>query len=116
MGTVLDSTRPWPSQCCNPSPETQPRGVDSIMSNQGCPGLELFECLFDQTGTASGGKLQLDVKATATVLATCAALFPQGLNSTTRSNLRAGCFEEYDNVSFLVSGFRIPVSFSDLIQ
>jgi hypothetical protein len=32
------------------------------------------------------------------------------------ANLPAGLFEDYDHVSFLVSGLHIPVSFGDLIQ
>ena len=37
-------------------------------------------------------------------------------HSTTGANLPARLFEEYDNVSFLVSRLRIPVSLGDLVQ
>jgi hypothetical protein len=42
---------------------------------------------------------------------------PRGwMPSTTRANLPARLFEEYDNVTFLVSRLRMPVSFGNLVQ
>jgi hypothetical protein len=39
-----------------------------------------------------------------------------GCHSTTQANLRARLFEEYENVTFLVSRLRMPVSLGDLVQ